>query len=1522
MNISQPDTMSDMTQNTVEEAEDRYERVIISSITSVGYLSKLLTVEENIRVHQGEFINSAERSSGYTDVFNEKFWNSIVSHKNVLIRRAAYNVLSVMCIQIPASIYSPEQKNVLSLQKLSNIFCQFFNEKNQQNVSSVFLSFLSFIKSFPSSLSYIDIELQLVPKLLLLLEINPKCTLEYLLPILGALPIEKIAIFIIPIISVPIVDIVLPITTISTNASNTFSIATTALPSTDENIGIDIDRDRNIIQIENINNINNIKNLDGNIQYSDNNQTLRNEEMFNHTLLPGAVRSNNSLGFLLSTLKNMVEQRTFPEELLVAADLCILECSTLLLLRRTSTSLIQLSNTNGNTDCEISADRIVLEGNNQGKEGEGEGGKKKDKDKKNKKDKKDKNNHEENNLMDINDATLLQSYNKEEKVVMKEDENLIEIVISNLCSYIIDSTVLLISATATNSYSNIYSDADKNTNKNINIVRTGSVTYAPYLAMQRVLIQLQRASSLGINLTPNKWGLFLWGPLANALDRLTQNSLLQNVVVNSDDDDDDDEEEEEEEEEDKVEGEDREDDGNGNQAEGENSNETTAIGSTGIEEATARGEGKEVEDRERSQIEIESEEMDGRKEGEEEEGEYYPLLEEDNNNDNDDNEDYRTIEHDTFDDNYNNNDKDIEENKKIKIKNITKKQKEKKNEINTTILLSGIIRQACLIGTIIDVIKVITVAGNTIVTTIPLTIDKDIPISISTITDDKSLYKNKNKIESNTETEKSIELNIKNSNKDISIFLKEILSALSSRLTSLNLSVCATMSGKKSIQFALRSLLTAQFICDLLMLMDTSSSSSSSSSSSLSPTIPIFSSSSSSLLSSSYNPIHSIPSTSSNVSTEVINVQADNIIQKNIEILLSDWIKIICTVLQMEENNVPALLADRISRMFCIFLTSVDLILKIPSYQLDPIVADMKFSETIDGEKEKNSIIQRRMYAGLSVLTHCFQSNSLRSLNIAMSSRLCSSTFQNLDPGFFQESVISGSPPLLSRTLLKSRINEIAMSVLTVGISLHSSYLSNINKIDKSNDLKIEERVKNQNEEEGPWTSAIMIEKSNLCDRVRFVSLCALSQIGLSGVDINLYHQMVLMTWKESKSKIAKWIFLTIIGEKLRNIISISDNDNNNNNNNNDADIITNQNNNNNISINYNDKKEAKEEEKGIEKENSDIIPVDCINMLLSAFFSRKDVYRIKSSNMNSGTLNVLLSWDDVKNVLLPILPESSQIEFATAAISYLTLKNIFIGEKHNKKDSIQVIENNNDDSDNIDYNDDNEIGVFMPRKLARHISALMALAAAGMTVKNDENENLTEITSDKEESSGRAERYRNVLSIVRAIGFSDDLFWCNLSSFASTLSLSVLSSSFLSSSYSSSSSLSNLALTSGTGSGSGTGLGCGTGLGSASTLKILEKEQMESIASFLLKTEYILQSFLQLDEFWKIEKKSCENQIWLCVASNMILCEEMMNCFETLRNLCCSIKFLIRKNNINSCHSIINDINVRIVRFLHFLIV
>ena len=219
----------------------------------------------------------------------------------------------------------------------------------------------------------------------------------------------------------------------------------------------------------------------------------------------------------------MTEQRTFPEELLAAADLSVLECSTLLLLRRRTLS--------GNVPQDTVA--LCVEGESE------EGGDSTDhidnreerKGKKNKKKKTDENENENEKETSITDSSRNISHNSEnvpenildtDGLISKEDS--IEAVAGRLCSLIVKSVALLITFTAEK-------QANVRTYSTYDVRAEMSCTYEPYIGMKRVLTQLQRASSLEMNLSREQWDVLLWQPLARTMDSLTHRHMLKHIIL-------------------------------------------------------------------------------------------------------------------------------------------------------------------------------------------------------------------------------------------------------------------------------------------------------------------------------------------------------------------------------------------------------------------------------------------------------------------------------------------------------------------------------------------------------------------------------------------------------------------------------------------------------------------------------------------------------------------------------------------------------------------------------------------------------------------------------------------------------------------------------------------------------------------------------------------------------------------------------------------------------------------------------
>ena len=1203
----QPEILSDMTQTTPEEAEDRFERIIIASLNSIGNLSKALTLEENILLNQGG--DSTECSLGYKEVFSEKFWSSIVSHKNILIRRSAYDVISVICVQAPSSIHSQVQKNVLSMQKLSNIFCQFLDEKNLQNIPSVFMAFLSFLRAFPASFSTIKID-SLVTRLFVLLESSTSCTLEYLLPIFGSIPCNNIAMY---------------ATAVTANNTTACTVHTNTVGQSADIITTNTDVTATTVDV-------NVDVIAG--------------SALTVPVSRGAVTTNKCLANLLISVRTMTERRTVPEELLASADLCVLECSTLLLLRRTSataavSTIDESSGTFNQVEEEMERD-------------ESKGAKRKER-KENKKNK-----GGQDTLSVLQDNLITEPEGEVEVEV--ENELLVEEVTGMLCRLIFESVALLTSATAKIKPKTLRTYEARTGGKGLD-ARTESITYAPYVAMRRVLIQLNRASCLGINLSPSQWVLSLWGPLANALDRQTHTHLLEKVSLE------------------------------GGDVVADVADVTVEVGS---------GEEEEV-------------------------GEYYP--------DPADESDYPDRLSGMQSQGENGQGELGGEKRSVIVNSSgTKKQREKKNETCAAILSVGIAAHSYLIRIVVDVVRVIVEAEGAMAVLLPVSTNSD-------------------KIDENV---KIIDNN-QNGRIDSCSLLSDLLTSVSGRLNLFSVRAI-TSDVTRATQTALRSSLTAQFAIDLLKLS----------------TIPT-------------------TSISNNVGVKLQPID-----------VLSDWLLCVCTIIQMGENDVHPILSDILSTRFRSILISID-----------SIPLSTTSTSTSGGD-------DMRVKVALSVLSYCFKSLSLRSLNIAMSTPLCSSlvtnfsqeSSSNLGPRSameYEELLGPGSPPL-SIMSVNSLLSAISIAILS---------------IDKESEKEGEKGGVKGTENtmgSGKWSPVLMIEKSDLIDRVRFSSLLALSQVGVKKLSDGVF-RCAVSVWKESRSKVGMWVVLSVIAENLKSSYL-------------SAEVV-----------------------KGRESDvTPDWMPSELSEMLLSAFFSRKETYRTKPPLAGNVALNVIICWDDVKNILFPLLPECSQIEFSTGAISSLSLMNLFVDNSHLNKveerkesDYSGVVESERSNEENVGV-------TFLPRKWARHMSSLMSLAATGLLISRPNNLKVagsvgfgTSSVSDTilgTRGGGRGSvggGVDGVCEVVSSVGLGQSQCWSTLSSSASSLLQSIST---------------DIKITSG------------------------------AITLFLQKAQYILLSLLQLDEMWKIERGSGESMNeWLCVASDAALCEELLISLSYIKHFCVTVR-------------------------------
>lgn len=204
-----------MTQCTIDEAKDRYERVITSSLSAVSNLAKVLSLSPDfvLYINTEPELNSESEGLGavlygFRNIFSKRFWSDVTTHSNPLIRRASYELISELCTLIPGAIYrNPLSKTeldntrksatekIIPLNKIADIFCQFLNEKSSANIPAMFLAFLSFSKNIPQCWNYISIDQVFVTRIKGLLASHLELTLDHLLPLFGSIPANIMAIF-------------------------------------------------------------------------------------------------------------------------------------------------------------------------------------------------------------------------------------------------------------------------------------------------------------------------------------------------------------------------------------------------------------------------------------------------------------------------------------------------------------------------------------------------------------------------------------------------------------------------------------------------------------------------------------------------------------------------------------------------------------------------------------------------------------------------------------------------------------------------------------------------------------------------------------------------------------------------------------------------------------------------------------------------------------------------------------------------------------------------------------------------------------------------------------------------------------------------------------------------------------------------------------------------------------------------------------------------------------------------------
>lgn len=192
-----PDTLSDMSVATAQEAEERLERVLVSTLASISKFVSLLAPEQNyslLKAAEGDEQEEQSEAVCYRDLFNDKLWSKCLGSKYASVRKATYQLLDCVLTHIPAVVRVSDDDSAA----VSSVFCTQFvkcllEETHFPNMESLVNSFVMVVKHLKSFLHQVSVHDGVVPVMHRLMKTHPKIALEYLLPIAGCLPAEHVA---------------------------------------------------------------------------------------------------------------------------------------------------------------------------------------------------------------------------------------------------------------------------------------------------------------------------------------------------------------------------------------------------------------------------------------------------------------------------------------------------------------------------------------------------------------------------------------------------------------------------------------------------------------------------------------------------------------------------------------------------------------------------------------------------------------------------------------------------------------------------------------------------------------------------------------------------------------------------------------------------------------------------------------------------------------------------------------------------------------------------------------------------------------------------------------------------------------------------------------------------------------------------------------------------------------------------------------------------------------------------------
>jgi hypothetical protein len=195
-------TLSDLSVTTPAEAAERLERVLVSTIASTGKLMSMLMEEQNQQLSGAAAAEETDNSAGYRDLVSDQFWTTALESDFAHVRKAAYQLIPVVATHasdlLLVDTSTSSETTAAASRPLSKVFVRLLldalrSEKHGPNLTFLLDAFLSVLRQMKGFFEQVSVSEELLPLAEYLLETHPQLAVEYLLPIIGSLPPKDVA---------------------------------------------------------------------------------------------------------------------------------------------------------------------------------------------------------------------------------------------------------------------------------------------------------------------------------------------------------------------------------------------------------------------------------------------------------------------------------------------------------------------------------------------------------------------------------------------------------------------------------------------------------------------------------------------------------------------------------------------------------------------------------------------------------------------------------------------------------------------------------------------------------------------------------------------------------------------------------------------------------------------------------------------------------------------------------------------------------------------------------------------------------------------------------------------------------------------------------------------------------------------------------------------------------------------------------------------------------------------------------